>query len=75
MSKTRVPPVRLPPPAEKTVTASDRAPKASARGGTVATDDIARHAYDLYLARGCEPGHDVDDWVQAERELQIDSEC
>ena len=32
--------------------------------------DIARLAYALYLARGCEPGHDVDDWLQAERELR-----
>jgi hypothetical protein len=31
--------------------------------------DIARRAYELYLARGCEPGHDVADWLQAEREL------
>ena len=32
--------------------------------------DIARRAYELYLARDCEDGHDVDDWLQAERELQ-----
>jgi hypothetical protein len=31
--------------------------------------DIARRAYDLYCARGCEHGHDVEDWLQAEREL------
>jgi hypothetical protein len=30
--------------------------------------DIAHRAYDLYLARG-EHGHDVEDWLQAEREL------
>lgn len=32
--------------------------------------DVARRAYDLYLARGCEPGHDVEDWLQAERDLR-----
>ena len=32
--------------------------------------DIARRAYELFLARDCEDGHDVDDWLQAERELQ-----
>ena len=32
--------------------------------------DIARRAYELYLARGCDAGHDVEDWLQAERELQ-----
>jgi hypothetical protein len=37
--------------------------------------DIARRAYDLYLARGREDGHDVEDWLQAERELRADAEC
>jgi Protein of unknown function (DUF2934) len=32
--------------------------------------DIARRAYELYLARGCEHGHGLDDWLQAERELR-----
>jgi hypothetical protein len=31
---------------------------------------IARRAYELYTARGREHGHDVDDWLQAERELR-----
>ena len=31
--------------------------------------DIALVAYKRYVARGCAHGHDVDDWVQAEREL------
>lgn len=31
--------------------------------------DIARRAFLLYLQRGAQPGHDVDDWLQAEREL------
>ena len=35
--------------------------------------DIARRAYDLYLARGREPGHQLDDWLQAERELRSSS--
>ncbi len=37
--------------------------------------DIARRAYELYTSRGCEAGHDIDDWLQAERELNIDAEC
>ncbi len=32
--------------------------------------EIARRAYDHYLARHCEHGHDLDDWLQAERELK-----
>ena len=40
------------------------------RSANVIEYDIARRAYELYLARGCEDGHDVDDWLQAERDLQ-----
>jgi hypothetical protein len=31
---------------------------------------VARRAYELFEARGSEPGADVDDWLQAERELR-----
>ena len=48
-------------------TAHNRPPRRARR--TITDADIARRAYDLYLARGCEPGHDVEDWLQAEREL------
>ena len=37
-----------------------------------AENDIALRAFDLYLARGRQDGHDVDDWLQAERELHGD---
>jgi len=30
---------------------------------------IRRRAHQLYLARGEKPGHDLDDWLQAEREI------
>ena len=36
----------------------------------VTQDAIAQRAYALYMARGCEDGHDVEDWFNAERELQ-----
>ena len=39
------------------------------RSANVTEDDIAHRAYELYLARGREDGQDVDDWLQAEREL------
>ena len=32
-------------------------------------DEIARRAYYLYEAHGRSDGHDVDDWLEAEREL------
>jgi hypothetical protein len=55
---------------ERTAMAADRAPKSPAQPATVTDSDVARRAYDLYLGRGCEHGHDVDDWMQAERELR-----
>lgn len=30
---------------------------------------IAKRAYELHLERGCRPGCDVQDWVDAEREI------
>jgi hypothetical protein len=33
------------------------------------TEAIAQRAYELFLARGAQHGHDIDDWLQAEREL------
>ncbi len=60
--------------ADAVTTAADRAPKARIDAATNVTDnDIARRAYDLYLARGCTPGHQLEDWLQAERELQQSS--
>ncbi len=32
-------------------------------------EQIARRAYELYLWRGREDGHDLDDWLQAEAEI------
>ena len=31
---------------------------------------IARRAYELYLERGGMSGREIDDWIQAEREIQ-----
>jgi Protein of unknown function (DUF2934) len=49
---------------------TDQSPTSPAHAPTANGDDIARRAYELYLARGCDAGHDVEDWLQAERELQ-----
>ena len=50
-------------------TSADRAPKESMGAATVTADHVAHRAYHLYLARGCEHGDDIGDWLQAEREL------
>jgi hypothetical protein len=33
---------------------------------------IRRRAYELYVLRGGEHGHDIDDWLQAEAELMAE---
>ena len=59
---------------ERAANTADRSLNSS-RPADVGPDDIARHAYDRYLARGCEHGYDAEDWFQAERELREDDEC
>ncbi len=33
-------------------------------------DEIRRRAYELYEQRGREDGHDVEDWLRAEKEIR-----
>ena len=33
-------------------------------------DRVAQRAYEIYCERGCEHGHDIEDWLQAKRELR-----
>ena len=37
--------------------------------GSTREDKIRRRAYELYVERGGELGRDIEDWLQAEREL------
>ena len=42
-----------------------------ASGGKAERDqDIRRRAYEIYLERGEQPGRELDDWLQAELELE-----
>lgn len=43
-------------------------PKPSQRNENIA-QKIQDRAYELYVSRGQEPGHELDDWLQAEREV------
>ena len=54
---------------ERVATTADRAPRRSTRPDMVTAEQIADRAYHLYLARGCEQGDAIGDWLQAEREL------
>jgi hypothetical protein len=39
------------------------------RKSSPSEDDIRKRAYELYVARGGESGHDLDDWLRAECEV------
>jgi hypothetical protein len=39
-------------------------------GNSTRDEEIRRRAYEIYLARGEQPGRELDDWLQAERELK-----
>ena len=53
---------------------NDGKPKGSVTTRKAVTEnEIARRAYERYLSRGCEHGHDVQDWLEAERELRRSS--
>ena len=51
------------PPAKKSLS-SNRLPRHHPEH-----EEIALRAYEFFLQRGCEHGRDLDDWLQAEREL------
>jgi len=50
-------------------TSKAKSTKAAERKRTPTHEQIAIRSYELYLARGSEPGHAEEDWLQAEREL------
>jgi Protein of unknown function (DUF2934) len=37
-------------------------------------EEIALRAYHIYLQRGCAPGNELEDWMQAERQLLEENE-
>lgn len=43
-----------------------------ATGTPVSPERIAARAFELYLARGGEPGQELEDWLRAEAELRGD---
>jgi hypothetical protein len=45
----------------------------AATGTRPGQDEIAQRAYELFLQRGSVPGHETDDWLQAEAELSAQS--
>jgi hypothetical protein len=50
-------------------TTTPREPILGMPASPMSSDIVARRAYELFLSRGGEHGHDLDDWFSAEREL------
>ena len=46
------------------------AQRTSAQTAASIEEEIALRAYEIYLERGKTDGNDVDDWLQAEREIK-----
>jgi len=53
-----------------TASESDAAAEKPISQMCVASQDIARRAYELFLDRGGEHGRDLEDWLQAETEIR-----
>ena len=60
---------------DHTATKQQRTPlptvqKVELKQPTITEDDVRLRAYEIYLKRGANPGDEVGDWLQAERELR-----
>lgn len=61
-----------PPPAKpNTATPVTAAPAPTPVRTGPTHEQIARRAYEIFMARGGQPGNPEQDWAQAERELQL----
>ena len=59
-----------PQPAEAAQTQDQTIQGQTTQERTPSRDEVALRAYDLYRQRGGGDGGDLDDWLQAERDLQ-----
>jgi Protein of unknown function (DUF2934) len=58
------------PAATKTQKVEPQEPVAEGPRREVTDEEIRQRAYEIYLDRGAAPGFELDDWLQAERELR-----
>ncbi len=57
----------------RTVSSLD-APAPAARSKPASSrEEIARRAYEIWLSKGCPHGHDVEHWLEAERQIRQQS--
>jgi Protein of unknown function (DUF2934) len=54
---------------ETETTPTEAGKRTGSAEGSGREQEIRIRAYEFYLERGGEPGHELDDWLEAEREL------
>jgi len=59
---------------DRGVSTADDRPLVVSPSSKVSRGDIERRAYERFCERGCEDGRDLDDWLEAERELRSRSQ-
>lgn len=42
------------------------------KGPMIAHDQIARRAHDIWVSKGCRPGQEDQNWLEAERQLKAE---
>ncbi len=60
-------------PRPRAASSLESASSSTKRQATPSKEEIAKRAYDIWLSRGCEAGHDVEHWLEAERQLRSQS--
>jgi hypothetical protein len=56
--------------AEARATSTQTQPGYTSVGNSARDEEIRLRAYEIYLERGEQPGRELDDWLQAEREFE-----
>jgi hypothetical protein len=69
MSMSSKPKINVNTERQATSTQAAKAEETSV-GNAARDEDIRRRAYEIYLERGEQPGCELDDWLQAKRELE-----
>jgi hypothetical protein len=54
---------------ESQATSVQAGPEEASTGNSARDEEIRRRAYEIYLERGKQPGGELEDWLQADREL------
>jgi hypothetical protein len=67
---TDAPTERMPQPSDAMNLEPSETNSDSSSNGPAERDSIAARAYRRFEERGREHGHDLDDWLEAERELE-----